>query len=362
MIEPYGVACMQSIVKSSALAGDRQKAREIINGNLKRNLELIDGLFGEAVSGGAQKIQHEEPRIPMPIRTKLVVFPETHLAGFPFGDINAKQWMDKGCVTIPGEETDQLAERSKKYGAYICGHAYEMDPDWPGRYFNTAFILDPSGKVALKYRKFCSLYATTPLDVLDEYIEKYGVEGMFPVIDTPIGKLAAAVCCDYEYPEIWRCLAMNGAEIICHPTGGPNWFPDPGNGREMLRRARALENMLYIAYAQMGSLQSPELPQGRMYGHSGIIDYEGKMVAEAPHAGEVVVREIIDIQILRRRRAARIMLQDNMNEAFVKFYEKHIMFPANKWKNTPMESPREKTRVSGENLRELYKKGVFALP
>ena len=127
-----------------------------------------------------------------------------------------------------------------------------------------------------------------------------------------------------------------------------------------MRKSRALENMMYIAYAQMGRLVDESLMEARMYGHSGIVDYEGKMVAEAPHAGEVVVREVIDIQILRRKRAARIMLQDNMNEAFVKFYEKHIMFPKNKWRDKPMESPKEKFRVSGENLRDLFERGVFA--
>jgi predicted amidohydrolase len=352
---------MQTVVKSTQFAGDRQKAKEIKNGNLKRNLELIDGLFEGRSQSGAKEYT-EELRIPMPIPTKLIVFPETQLAGFPFSGVTAKQWMEKGCITMPGEETDQFAECARKYNIYICGHAYELDPDWPGRYFNTAFIIDPSGKIALKYRKFCSLYATTPLDVLDEYIKKYGVDGMFPVIDTPIWKLAAAVCCDYGYPEVWRCLAMNGAEVVAHPTGGPNWYADPGGGRELMRKSRALENMYYIAYAQMGRLVDESLMEARMYGHSGIIDYEGKVVAEAPHAGEVVVREVIDIQILRRRRAARTMLQDNMNEAFAKFYEKHVMFPANKWRDKPMESPAEKFRVSGENLRELFKKGVFTAP
>jgi predicted amidohydrolase len=356
MVEPYQVACMQTIVKTIRMASDRSKAKAIIKENLRRNCELVDDVVFQ---GRIPKVSKE---IPMAIPTKLIVFPEAHLSGFPYGDITAKEWMEKGCCYIPGEESDVLSERAKKYRVYICGHAYEVLDDWSGIFFNTAYILDPSGKVALKYRKFCSTMATTPLDVFDEYIKRYGVEAMFPVVDTPIGKLAGTVCCDYMYPEVWRCLAMNGAEVICHPTGGPVWLTNPGEGRELMRKSRAVENTLYIAYAHMGRLADPSRTEGDWYGHTGLIDYEGKMVAEAPHAGEMVIRGIIDIQVLRRRRAQGFALANNMNEAFIKMYERHIMFPANKWLKKPNGGPSKKVKASGENLRELFKKGVFTSP
>jgi len=129
--------------------------------------------------------------------------------------------MRKVAIEIPGEETDKLAAKARKYNSYIFGASYELDADWPDRYFNCGFIIDPAGEIALKYRKIqCGVIETgcSPHEVLDEYFERYGYDSLFPVLDTPIGKLGLLICADGLFgPKVARALAMKGAEILCFP-------------------------------------------------------------------------------------------------------------------------------------------------
>ena len=138
---------------------------------------------------------------------------------------------------------------SKERGCYIVGNLYERDDDWPGRLFNTSFIVDPDGQIILKYRKNngpnnLNTTYTGPGDVYTEYTERYGEDSMFPVADTDIGRLGCLTCTDVVFPEMARCLALRGAEVLIHPTAEP--YAPEGEAWDVLRRARAYENLCYF--------------------------------------------------------------------------------------------------------------------
>ena len=59
--------------------------------------------------------------------------------------------------------------------------------------------------------------------VYDEYLKKYGIDAVFPVVDTEIGRLGSSICYDMNFPEVFRALAMKGAEVIIH--NGADRFP-----------------------------------------------------------------------------------------------------------------------------------------
>ena len=127
----------------------------------------------------------------------------------------------KKVVTIPGPEIDQLAEIAQQYGLYLCGGGVmEKIPEFPDRWFNSNFIIGPSGDVVLKYHKWhIPAYiglGTSPHDLFDEYCDKLGgdIKDLFPVIDTEIGKLGTMTCHDGCTPEVSRALGYNGAEVI----------------------------------------------------------------------------------------------------------------------------------------------------
>jgi len=109
MVEPYGIACIQKALKTVNTASNATEAKKIRMENVDRAIKLID----DAMSFWRWD-------------TKIVVFPEFFLTGFPIKE-NVKEWMDKGCYHIPGDETDRLGEKAIEYDLYIVGNGYEEE-------------------------------------------------------------------------------------------------------------------------------------------------------------------------------------------------------------------------------------------
>lgn len=120
--------------------------------------------------------------------------------------------------------------------------------------FNTSFIIDPRGEIILKHWKhnhnaFLLPY-TSPCDVYDEFIRRYGRKALFPVVDTPLGRLGCLTCCECMFPELARCTVFNGAEVILHPTSE---FQDQiTETTDFLKIARAVDTVSYWVSANIG--------------------------------------------------------------------------------------------------------------
>ena len=178
--------------------------------------------------------------------------------------------------TIPGPITELLAQRARRHGIYIHGGSiYETRPGDPGMY-NTTFVLDPTGEIIARYSKI-HMYDVV-LDGVAEYQESATVTPGDEIAITEIDGIAVGltICYDLRFPELFRILALRGAQAIMLPaaftlmTGKDHWEP--------LIRARAIENELYmIAPAQWGS----HLPGKWCYGRSMIVDPWGTVVTTA---------------------------------------------------------------------------------
>ena len=179
--------------------------------------------------------------------------------------------------TIPGPISEALAQRARRHGIYIHGGSiYEKRPGDPGMY-NTTVVIDPTGEIIAHYSKI-HMYDVV-LDGIAEYQESAtvtpGNETTITEIDgIPVG---LTICYDLRFPELFRILALKGAQAIVLPaaftlmTGKDHW--------ETLIRARAIENELYmIAPAQWGTH-----PPGKWcYGRSMVVDPWGTVVTTAP--------------------------------------------------------------------------------
>ena len=148
---------------------------------------------------------------------KLVVLPEYFLTSFPLGE-SLSEWKEKGAIAQDGKEYDLLSEIAQKNNIYLSGNVYELDPHFRDLYFQTSFILGPNGDCVLRYRRLVSMFAPTPHDVLDKYLDVYGQDALFPVAKTELGNLACVASEEILYPEISRCLTMNGAEVLLHSS------------------------------------------------------------------------------------------------------------------------------------------------
>src|SRR5260221_2947988 len=262
--------------------------RKAIRANTDRMLSMIDS----AVAGAA-------PFLPV----RLVVFPEFAHSAPVFE--TAAELIDKLAIESPNEHTERLKQKAREYEIYIqSGSMLEVDPKWPGHVFNANCLIGPEG-LLYKYRKVNTWIPyevhTSPHD-----LEGYD-EPLFPVADTPIGRIGCAICYDWLFPEAMRQLAANGAEVLVRVSA----YMDPWGATEpmawwtVINRARAIENIAYVAAANQGA-SLKHYPPYSWPGGSQIVDYDGRVLAEAsPGPGERIVVAPIDISALRHERASR---------------------------------------------------------
>ncbi|MEM9288951.1 MAG: nitrilase-related carbon-nitrogen hydrolase [Pseudomonadota bacterium] len=230
---------------------------------------------------------------------KLIVLPEYVLTSYPAGESIAA-WKDKAALDMDGPEYDALGAIAQELDIYLSGNAYEADPHFPQLYFQTSFIISPAGDVILRYRRLNSMFAPTPHDVWDRYLDIYSLDEVFPVADTEIGRLACVASEEILYPEISRCHALRGAEVLCHSSsevGSPTETP-----KQLARRARGMENMAYVISANTAGIFGSGFPGNSADGNSAIIGPLGNVMAEANTGETMIANAEVDIHALRRKR------------------------------------------------------------
>jgi predicted amidohydrolase len=230
---------------------------------------------------------------------KLVVLPEYFLTSFPIGP-DLPTWAARACLAPDGAEYKALGEVAKKNGVYLSGNAYEIDPKFPDINFQVSFIIDDQGALILRYRRLISMYTPTPHDVWDKFIAAYDVEAAFPVVDTPLGKLACIASEEILFPEVARALALRGAEIFLHSsseTSSPQMTK-----KQIAKRARAVENLGTVVSANSAGIFGIDIPASSTDGNSQIIDHEGRILAEAGYGESMVALATIDPATIRHAR------------------------------------------------------------
>jgi predicted amidohydrolase len=284
---------------------------------------------------------------------KLVVLPEYFLTGFPMGE-SIENWQAKASLDINGPEYERMGQIAQKLGIFLSGNAYENDPHFPDLYFQTSFIIAPNGDVVLRYRRLNSMFAPTPHDVWDKYLDIYGLEAIFPVIQTEIGNLACIASEEILYPEIARCLAMRGAEVFCHSSSevASNLLTQ----KNVAKLARSIENMSYIVSANSAGMAGISIPFASTDGGSKVINYEGLILAEAGYGESMVANATIDLHALRAHRQRPGMsnfLARQRFELYADSYANHHFYPVNSLLDKKAERQHfVETQI--ETIRRLY--------
>lgn len=233
-------------------------------GDVATNIDAAVALADEAAAGG----------------TRLVALPEyLHYRG-PDDGFRAS------ARPIPGPYTEPFAEVARRRNAWILvGSTAETSAD-PLRPYNTSALIAPDGTIAALYRKvhlFDVAVDRGPLDTESARV----TPGDRPVTaDVDGATVGLTICYDLRFPELYRALALAGAQILTVPanfterTGRDHW--------EVLLRARAIENGAFVlAPAQIGG------PPGQpTFGRSMIVDPWGTVIAQAPDAVAIVRAEL----------------------------------------------------------------------
>ena len=239
--------------------------------NKPANLETAERLVAQAAASGAD----------------LVVLPEKWNAIGNAQELHAAAESLEG-----GESVEAMAEWSRRHGVTLVGGSITERREGREKLSNTSLVFDPEGQIVATYRKI-HLFDVEVGGVVyrESEAEEPGEEPVVvPVEDWGLG---LSVCYDIRFPELYRILALEGAELVtvpAHfttPTGKDHWH--------VLLRARAIENQLYVAAAaQVGET----LPGKPAYGRSLIADPWGTVLAQAPDEESVIAAELDRVRLL----------------------------------------------------------------
>ena len=252
-------------------------AQLISSENLDENLSALDVFFAQSSDKGAQ----------------LLVLPEN----FAF---MGRHELDK--LKIAEEEgsgkiQQTLSNLSREYKLWVVAGTVPLKaPD--GRVWASSLVFDAQGVQVARYDKI-HLFDVNISDTEKHEESKTYAPGNTPVvIDTPIGRLGLSVCYDVRFPELYRELVNQGAEVFTMvaaftaTTGAAHWHA--------LLRARAIENMSYMLASNQGGVHA----SGReTYGHSLIVSPWGEVLSEIKY-GTGLIFSNIDLEQLHKRRAA----------------------------------------------------------
>ncbi|CAN5506688.1 carbon-nitrogen hydrolase family protein [soil metagenome] len=155
----------------------------------------------------------------------------------------------------------------------VAGSVGERDPAGGDSPFNSSALIDPEGEVVTRYRKLHMFDVDVEgVSYRESDHERAGEE----IVTARVGdaELGLSICYDLRFPELYRILALRGADVLTVPsaftatTGRAHW--------EVLLRARAIENACFVLAANQCG-EAP--PQYSSFGHSMIVDPWGRIIA-----------------------------------------------------------------------------------
>jgi deaminated glutathione amidase len=198
---------------------------------------------------------------------------------------------------IPGRSSKAMASLARELKIYLlAGSVLEEIPE-SDKAYNTSLLFDPAGKLLASYRKIhlFDVDLANGVSLRESDTRAHGDAAVVGVGE--LCTMGLSVCYDLRFPELYRSLAKQGAEVIFVPaaftafTGEAHW--------ESLLRARAIENQAYvIAPGQFGQ----SMHSFKTHGHSMIIDPWGKILAELADGPGFITAEI-DLEYLAKVRA-----------------------------------------------------------
>ncbi len=259
MADHLRVACVQ--LNSSAVKAD--------------NLEKAERLVARAASTGAD----------------VVVLPEKWNA------IGSVETLRANAEPLAGgESVEAMSGWAARHGITLVGGSITEAREGRDKLSNTCAVFDPAGEIVAVYRKIHMFDVEVGGHVYRESeAEEPGEETL--VCEAEGWRVGLSVCYDLRFPELYRILALEGAELVTVPaaftlyTGKDHW--------ELLLRARAVENQCYIAAANEWGMHEGGKAS---YGRSTIVDPWGVVLAQAADEDMVITAELDRAHMERIRR------------------------------------------------------------
>jgi predicted amidohydrolase len=167
---------------------------------------------------------------------------------------------------------ERLSALAKKHRAYIVGCYFKRRGN---AIYNTASLFDRKGELAGAYEK---------THLPPDEIWQVSAGNVLNTFDVDFGRIGVEICYDIMFPEVTEILAMQGAEVIFHPTAGFGWYDSIG---EATLRARANDASVHIVTAKNYIYNAA--------GNSCVIDHWGHIMVSAGFRRNEIVLQHIDL-------------------------------------------------------------------
>ncbi len=226
--------------------------------NVNANLLAAERLITEAAENGAG----------------LVVLPENFAFMGKVGHDQLSLREDNGA----GQLQEFLSRIAEQQGVWLIGGTIPMAGLDPAKARAACLVFNDRGERVGRYDKIHLFDVSLPGGD-EQYQESATIEpgNDVVVLDSPFGRLGIAVCYDLRFPETFRRMLDDGMQVLAIPsaftalTGKAHW--------ETLVRARAIENLAFVAAAAQGGFH---LNGRETHGHSMIVDPWGTVLAQVP--------------------------------------------------------------------------------
>jgi beta-ureidopropionase len=194
---------------------------------------------------------------------------------------------------VPGPTTERMGALARELGIVLIAPVFERAPD--GRFFNTAAVLGPDGRMIGKYRK-----SSIPFMDVAQSSEPRGNEKFyftpgdlgFPTFDTPFGRIGILICYDRHFPEAARTLGLKGAHLLLVPTATyREWIRDVW---EVELRGHAIANMFYVGGVNKVGKDVGGPRDRHYFGSALFIDPKGGVMARAGDKEDEILYADID--------------------------------------------------------------------
>jgi len=206
-----------------------------------------------------------------------------------------------------GPTTKRFQEIAAKYGMVLVLPMYEEEQ--PGILYNTAAIIDADGTYLGKYRKH-------HIPQVKGFWEKFYFRpgnGGYSVFETAVGKVGIYICYDRHFPEGWRALGLNGAEIVFNPSATSRGLS--AYLWQLEQTSAAAANMYYVGAINRVGIE--DLGDNDFYGTSYFANPRGQFVGgtASDQDAELVVRDL-DLSLVKEVREQWAFYRDRRPDSY----------------------------------------------
>nr|XP_033937903.1 omega-amidase NIT2 isoform X1 [Pseudochaenichthys georgianus] len=212
--------------------------------------------------------------------SNLVMLPECFNS--PYGTSFFSQYAER----IPGESTELLSEAARENQVYLVGGSIPEEDG--GKLYNSCIVFGPDGEMILKHRKIHLFDIDVPGKIRFQESETLSPGDTLSMFETPFCKVGVGICYDIRFAELAQLYSRQGCQLLVYP-GAFNMTTGPAHW-ELLQRARAVDNQLYVATA------SPARDESSSYvawGHSTVVNPWGEVISKAGTEEEVIYADIV---------------------------------------------------------------------